>query len=282
MQEGRPIAYYSQCLGPRSLALSVYEKEALAILHALKKWRHYFLSNKVIIKTDQQALKYVANQRLLEGIQHKLMLKLLEFTYEIEYKKGKENRVADALSRKFQEDTQEEDKEKIQSCNQQTLVSIPAWLQEVQYSYAEDEHCLKLMQELAIAQNSHHNYTLQQGILRYKGKIYIGNTTDLRSKIFDTFHSSLFGGHSGAKVTLKKIQQSFYWPKLSQFITEKIATCPICQISKSEHVSYPGLLHPLPIPTRKWADVSMDFIQGLPKSRGKEVILVVVDRLTKL
>jgi hypothetical protein len=137
------------------------------------------------------------------------------------------------------------------------------------------------MQELAIAQNSHHNYTLQQGILRYKGKIYIGNTTDLRSKIFDTFHSSLFGGHSGAKVTLKKIQQSFYWPKLSQFITEKIATCPICQISKSEHVSYPGLLQPLPIPTRKWADVSMDFIQGLPKSRGKEVILVVVDRLTK-
>jgi hypothetical protein len=82
-------------------------------------------------------------------------------------------------------------------------------------------------------------------------------------------------------VTLKKIQQSFYWPKLSQFITEKIATCPICQISKSEHVPYPGLLHPLPIPTQKWADVSMDFIQGLPKSRGKEVILVVVDRLTK-
>jgi hypothetical protein len=93
--------------------------------------------------------------------------------------------------------------------------------------------------------------------------------------------TSLFGGHSGVKVTLKKIQQSFYWPKLSQFITEKIATCPICQISKSEHVPYPGLLHPLPIPTQKWADVSMDFIQGLPKSRGKEVILVVVDRLTK-
>jgi hypothetical protein len=159
--------------------LSVYKKEALAILHALKKWRHYFLSNKVIIKTDQQALKYVANQRLLDGIQQKLMLKLLEFTYEIEYKKGKENRVADALSRKFQEDNKEEDKEKVLSCNQQTLVSMPTSLQEVQNSYAEDEHCLKLMQELVITENNHHNFTLQAGILRYKGKIYIGSTTYL-------------------------------------------------------------------------------------------------------
>jgi hypothetical protein len=107
MQEGRPIAFYSQCLGPKTNAQSIYEKEALAILHALKKWRHYFLGNKVVIKTDQQALKYLGSQRLLEGIQHKLMLKLLEFDYKIEYKKGKENAVADALSRQFQVDENE-------------------------------------------------------------------------------------------------------------------------------------------------------------------------------
>jgi hypothetical protein len=58
----RPIAFFSQCLGPKMDAKSVYEKEALAILHALKKWRHYFLGNLVIIKTDQQALKYLGNQ----------------------------------------------------------------------------------------------------------------------------------------------------------------------------------------------------------------------------
>jgi hypothetical protein len=70
-----------------------------------------FLVKQSDYKNRQQALKYVANQRLLEGIQHKLTLKLLEFTYEIEYNKGKENKVADALSRKFQEDNKEEDKE---------------------------------------------------------------------------------------------------------------------------------------------------------------------------
>ena len=73
----------------------------MAILHALKKWRHYFLGNKVIIRRDQQILKYLGSQILLEGIQHKLMLKLLEFDYLIEYKKGSDNVVADALSRQF-------------------------------------------------------------------------------------------------------------------------------------------------------------------------------------
>jgi hypothetical protein len=209
------------------------------------------------------------------------MLKLLEFTYEIEYKKGKENTVADALSRQFQEEGMDEEANNTLQCNSSTVITIPTWSQDVQNSYTKDAHCLKLLQELTINATSHSHMTLEAGILRFKGKIYIGSTTNLREKIFDTFHSSLFGGHSGTKVTLHKMQQSFYWPKLKQFVTEKIAACPICQISKTEHLAYPGLLQPLPIPTQKWSDISMDFIQGLPKSRGKEVILVVVDRLTK-
>jgi transposase InsO family protein len=68
---------------------------------------------------------------------------------------------------------------------------------------------------------------------------------------------------------------------MKQYIADKVAICPICQISKIERVHYPGLLHPLNIPTTKWSELSMDFVEGLPKSKGKNVILVVVDCLTK-
>lgn len=60
MQKGRPIAYYSKSLGVKSAVLSTYEKEAMAILEALKKWRHYFLGNPLIIKTDQKSLKFIS------------------------------------------------------------------------------------------------------------------------------------------------------------------------------------------------------------------------------
>ena len=99
MQKGRPISFLSKEIGPKSIALSTYDKEAMAILEALKKWKHYFAASSLIIKIDQQSLKYIQEQKLTEGIQHKVLVKLLGYNYILEYKKGKENLVADALSR---------------------------------------------------------------------------------------------------------------------------------------------------------------------------------------
>lgn len=62
MQSGRPISYFSKSLGIKAVGQSIYEKEALAILEALKKWRHYVLGNPLIIRTDQQSLKFMTTQ----------------------------------------------------------------------------------------------------------------------------------------------------------------------------------------------------------------------------
>ena len=94
-------------------------------------------------------------------------------------------------------------------------------------------------------------------------------------------HSSAIGGHSGMRATYQRIKRLFYWQGLKQWVETKVASCPICQRSKHENCKYPGLLDPLPTPDMAWAHISMDFVEGLPKSQGKEVILVVVDRLTK-
>jgi hypothetical protein len=71
----------------------------MAIIEALKKWKHYLSEANLILRTDQESLKYMNEQRLVQGIQHKLMVKLMGYNYKIEYKKGKESRAADALSR---------------------------------------------------------------------------------------------------------------------------------------------------------------------------------------
>jgi hypothetical protein len=55
MQQGKPIAYFSRSLGVRNAATSTYDKEALAILEALKRWRYYFLDSDLIIKTDHNS-----------------------------------------------------------------------------------------------------------------------------------------------------------------------------------------------------------------------------------
>ena len=57
--------------------------------------------------------------------------------------------------------------------------------------------------------------------------------------------------------------------------------CETCQHNKYETLSPAGLLQPLPIPTSTWTDLSMDFLGGLPKAKGLDTILVVMDRFTK-
>lgn len=98
MQSGHPIAFISKGLAPRHMALSVYEKELLALVFAVTKWFHYLLGQHFIVKTDQKALKYLLEQMLHTDSQIRCLAKLLPFDFEIQYKKGKENMTADSLS----------------------------------------------------------------------------------------------------------------------------------------------------------------------------------------
>lgn len=100
MQQGRPLAYFSQALKGRLLHLSTYEKELYTLVCAVQKWRPYLVGQTFIIKTNQQSLKFLLEQRIGTLAQQKWLTKLLGYDFSIEYKRGKENRVADALSRR--------------------------------------------------------------------------------------------------------------------------------------------------------------------------------------
>uniref|UniRef100_A0A8R7PQX6 Integrase zinc-binding domain-containing protein n=1 Tax=Triticum urartu TaxID=4572 RepID=A0A8R7PQX6_TRIUA len=78
-----------------------------------------------------------------------------------------------------------------------------------------------------------------------------------------------------------RVKNLFYWPGMKLQVEEFVKQCSTCQHAKHEHTHPAGALQPLPIPARVWGEVTMDFIEGLPKSEGADVILVVVDRLSK-
>ena len=89
------------------------------------------------------------------------------------------------------------------------------------------------------------------------------------------------GGHSGVLKTLKRALASLYWLGMKRQIQSYAADCSVSPQNKYSTLSPSELLKPLPIPQEVWEDLSLDFIEGLPKSEGWDTILVVVDHLSK-
>lgn len=195
---------------------------------------------------------------------------MLGLRFWICYKKGIENGAADALSRSVHSD-------------QLAALSIcqPSWLEDVLASYNSNPQAQRLLEQLAICTDPKGRFSLEQGLLRFHGRIWLGGGTSIQQKIISAFHDSPMGGHSGFPATYSRIRRLFAWPKMKHHIQQYVACCQTCQQAKPERVAYPGLLMPLPVPKESWDVISMDFIDGLPQSGSVNCILVIVDKLTK-
>lgn len=147
-------------------------------------------------------------------------------------------------------------------------------------SYQLDIHIMDILHNLQ-QQQSMQNYKLQHGLIRKKNRILVGPSDDLKLKILQWHHVTPEGGHSGRDITLKKIKQLFCWKGFTKEVRQICKNCHVCQAAKYDASAYLGLLQLLPVPVDVWVDVSMNFITGIPKSQGKDVIFVVVDRLSK-
>ena len=270
MQENKPIAFLSKALGPTHQHLSIYEKEFLALIMAIEKWRSYLQRQEFIIRTDHKSLSYLTEQNLQSDLQRKAMTRLMGLHFKVVYRKGKENVAADALSRVGH-----------LMALQSVSVATPKWMQEVLNSYHTDPMAHSLLQSLSITSPDDKGYSLDNGIIKHKNHIWLGQNSALRTKVIASLHASPIGGHSGIQSTYYKVKNLFHWKGLKQDVEDFVKQCAVCQQAKHEHIHPAGLLQPLPIPDGAWQDISLDFIEGLPVSGGCNVILVVVDRFTK-
>lgn len=175
MQQGRPIAFFSKGLSPKHQGLSTYEKELLAIVLVIQKWNSYLQGNRFIIKTYHQSLKFLLEQCLSTLLQQKWLAKIIGLDYEIVYKKGVDNRVADALSRLPN------------SSNDDSLLQLTStchnWLTDLVSSYNADMEANEIIAGVAAQDSQYANYQYSKGLIKLQDRLYVGSKGDMRKTI---------------------------------------------------------------------------------------------------
>nr|GEV93839.1 hypothetical protein [Tanacetum cinerariifolium] len=119
----------------------------------------------------------------------------------------------------------------------------------------------------------------EQGLIIFQDIYYVGNESKLKKLLLQEFHDTPYARHGRVKKMLVGLLALFYWPRMRRLVEEYVKQCLVFQQTKYSMQAMGGYLQPLPTPY-VWEDVSIDFITGLPVSKGLSVILVVVDRFS--
>ena len=252
-QEGRPVVYLSKTLSETEKKWSIYEKELFAVVYAFKQWDHYLALKKFDLITDNGALSYIQKQPKISPKQARWLDVLSQMDFTLTHKPGKENTVADALSRRdifgisyIDSSTWQE---KLRALTQK--IEKPTWAEE------------------------------KDGFYWKKDQIYVPTDKQLRTTLIQDAHIEV--QHLGFKKTLANLSRTFYWEKQAPQVRRFVETCDTCQRTKAITQKQYGLLTPIEPPNDKFETASMDLIGPLPITNNqKNAILVMVDMFSKM
>jgi len=169
------------------------------------------------------------------------------YDFDIEYVKGKNNVVANSLSRRSAAFAMSE-----VAADWKSLL----WVDYSKNTFAG---------ELIDGKIQYDRYTIVDDIIYYKGLIYLVPESTLKEKILRIVHNAPLVEHPGYLKTYRQVRERFSWKGLKGDVLKYVRECLTCQQNKSELTHPTGLLQPFPILKRKWERISMDFITGLLK-----------------
>jgi hypothetical protein len=165
MQNRHAIAYESRKLRGPELRYTIYDKEMLAIMHALARFIKYLVGAKFVVRTDHNNLKYFLDQKDLNERQQKWVSKIQAYDFDIEFVKGKNNVVADALSRR-------------PSVYAMTDISVD-WKAHLLVKYSKNRFACELMD----GQVQDDNFRIMDDIIYYKGQIFLVLESEFRRRV---------------------------------------------------------------------------------------------------
>ena len=296
-----PVAYFSKTMAAAECNYAIHDKEMLAIIRALQEWRPELegLQTMFEVLTDHRALEYFMSTKDLSSRQVNWAEMLSRFNFIIRYRPGKQNPLADALSRQDQDVKAQNSLKKAY----RSMVLLPRNRIDNKIQQELDEHTdispidsdSNIVEEILAANRTSENiegfrrkavdgepgWTMDDGLVKYNGRLVVPEDANLRTRLLEEIHAARATAHPGRTKTRLLISKRYYWPKWTTFVDQYIRNCHTCRRTTLPRDRPPGLLRPLPIPQRPWQHISVDF-KSFPKDkRGYDNCMVVVDRLGK-
>jgi len=148
----------------------------------------------------------------------------------------------------------------------------------------QEEPIAKAAQELRCSANGtvhSSKWSNIDSLLRFRGKIYVPQSSDLRKQIIALCHNTHIAGHPGHWKTLELVSRNYWWPQMSRYIGQYASTCDLYLRTKPWWHSSVGKLQPLSVPDKRWDMLSIDFMVKLPESSGHDAIMTVIDSVSK-
>jgi len=240
----RPVAFDSMQLKGAEKNYPVHEKELLAIIRTLKKWRADLLGTHFYVYTDHRTLENFDMQKDLSRCQLRWQEFLSQYDMTITYIHGEDNTVADVLSRLPPDTFPDEITTSATKLTVNAVLEIASdasILAKIKASYTDDEFCKRV------------TTTKMKGWQQVNGLWYIGDrllipcVTDIRKNLFRLAHDTL--GHFGADKSYASLRDTYYWPNMRRDLEQAyIPSCVDCLRNKSRTTKVAGPLHPLPVP----------------------------------